>query len=76
MNAVTLVFGLTLIGAGFVTLVRRLHDRSVQESILVLKNPLGHESSAIAAFAGVFAPIVSAIAGGVAVVALGLLTGY
>jgi uncharacterized membrane protein HdeD (DUF308 family) len=74
MNVVTLVFGLTLIGAGFVTLVRRLHDRSMQESILVLKNPLGHAASAITGFTAVLAPIVSAIAGGLAFVAVGLLS--
>jgi len=74
MNVVTLVFGLTLIGAGFVTLVRRLHDRSVQESILVLKNPVGDAPSAVAAFAGLLAPIVSAIASGLAFVVVSILT--
>ena len=73
MNIVTLVFGLTLIGAGVVTLVRRLHDRSVQETILVLKNPIGDTPSAVSAFVGLLVPIVSSIAGGLAFVAIAAL---
>jgi hypothetical protein len=68
-------FGLVLIAAGFVTLIRRLHDRSMQESILVLNNPIQSASSAVTAFAAVLAPIVSAFAGGIAFVAIGLMAG-
>jgi len=73
MNIVTLVFGLTLIGAGVVTLVRRVHDRSVQETILVLKNPVRDAPSGVSAFVGLLVPIVSSIAGGLAFVAISAL---
>ena len=72
MNFVALAVGILLVGAGFVTLIRRLHDRSVQESLVVLN--AGRElAPAISAFAGLLAPIVTAIAGGVAFAALGLI---
>jgi hypothetical protein len=60
--------GLLFIGAGFVTLVWRLHDRSIHEAIAVLRNSSHNVGSSISAFVGVLAPTVTAIAIGVAFV--------
>ena len=75
MNSVTLVFGVMLIGAGFVMLIRRLHDRSVHESLAVLRNARRDPAPAIAAFVGLVVPIVTSIASGIAFVAVGLMGG-
>ena len=71
MNVVTLVFGLILILGGFVTLVRKVHDRSIQETLALAH---GDTASAVSAFAGVVAPIVSSIAGGIAFLAIAVLS--
>jgi len=76
MNFVTLVLGLLLVGAGFVTLVHKLHDRSMHESLAMLRSAHGDTARAVASFAGLLAPIVTSIAGGLAFLAIGLLTRY
>lgn len=64
MNVLTLVFGVLLILGGFVTLVRKVHDRSFQETVALLK--YGHDKPpAISAFVALIVPIVSAISGGI-----------
>jgi hypothetical protein len=73
MNPVTLVLGFVLILSGFVIFARRLHDRSMHESIAWLKAPGGDTGRAVSAFAGLVVPILASITAGVAVVAVGLL---
>jgi hypothetical protein len=73
MSLVTLVFGILLVGTGFVTLIRKLHDRSFHEALAVVRNAHGDTVRAIGSFAGMLAPIVSSIAGGIAFVALAVL---
>jgi len=73
MNFGIFAFGLVLILGGFVTLVRKVHDRSVQETIAQLTYAHGDTPAAISAFAVVLAPIVSSIAGGVAFLAVAAL---
>jgi hypothetical protein len=73
MSPVTLVFGFLLILSGFVVLARRLHDRSMHESIAWLKAPGGNTGRAVSAFAGLLAPILAAITAGIAFVAVGVL---
>jgi hypothetical protein len=73
MNFVTLAFGILLIGTGFVTLVRKLHDRSIQESLAQVQFAHGHTAPAISAFVSLFVPIVSAIAGGIAFLVVGVM---
>ena len=74
MNFVTLAFGLILILGGFVALVRKVHDRSVQETLVQLKYAHGDTAAAVSAFAGVLVPIVSSIAGGLAFLAVAVLS--
>lgn len=74
MNFVTLAFGLILILGGFVTLVRKVHDRSIQETLAQLKYAHGDTASAISAFVGVLVPIVSSIASGIAFLAVAVLS--
>ena len=76
MNFVTLVLGLLLVGAGFVTLVHKLHDRSMHESLAVVRNAHGETAQAVASFVGLLAPIMASIAGGIAFLAICLLTRY
>jgi hypothetical protein len=73
MNVVILVFGVLLVSTGFVTLIRKLHDRTIHETLAELRNARGDAARAISAFAGLFVPIVSAIASGVAFLAVGAL---
>ena len=73
MNFVTLAFGILLIGTGFVTLVRKLHDRTIHESLAQVQFAHGDTAPAVSAFVGVLVPIVSAIASGVAFVVVGVL---
>jgi hypothetical protein len=73
MDLVTLVLGILLVGAGFVTLIRKLHDRSVHEALAVVRNAHGDTVQAIASFASMMVPIVSSIAGGIAFVVLAVL---
>jgi len=70
MNFVVLAFGILLIGTGIVTLIHKLHDRSMQESLLVLRNAHGDTGRAVAGFVGVLVPIVSSIASGLAILAV------
>jgi hypothetical protein len=74
MNLVTFVFGILLVGVGFVTLIRKLHDRSVHESLAVVRNAHGETARAVASFASLMVPIVSSIAGGIAFMALAVLS--
>ena len=72
MNVLTLFFGVSLILFGFVTMVRKVHDRSFQENAAMLK--YGRDKApAISAFVALIAPIVSAISAGIAFVVLGVL---
>jgi hypothetical protein len=72
MNPVMFVLGLLLIGVGFVTLIRRLHDRSLQETAVVLRG--SHQvGSGIRTFAGLLVPIVASIAVGLAFVAVAVV---
>lgn len=73
MSFIVLAFGILLIGAGFVTLIHKLHDRSMQESLLMLRTAHGDTGRAVAGFASVLAPIVSSIATGVAILAVAVL---
>jgi hypothetical protein len=68
-----LAVGVGLVATGFVTLIRRLHDRSVHEALAVLRHTQGDTRTAVTSFVGLLVPIVSSIAGGLAVVAVGLL---
>ena len=73
MNVVTVVFGILLVSIGFVTLIRKLHDRTLHETLAEVRHARGDVPRAISAFAGVLIPIVSAVASGVAFVALGAM---
>ena len=73
MNLLILAFGLLLIGGGFVTLVRKVHDRTFHETLAVLRNAHGQTASAISAFVGVLVPIVSSIASGIAILVVALM---
>ena len=70
MNFVVLAFGILLIGTGFVTLIHKLHDRSMQESLLVLRSAHGDTGRAVARLVGLLVPIVSSIASGLAILAV------
>ena len=70
MDFVVLTFGILLIGTGFVTLIHRLHDRSMHESLAVVRNAHGDTARAVAGFVGLLVPIVSSIATGLAIVAV------
>ena len=70
MDFVVLTFGILLIGTGFVTLIHKLHDRSMHESLAVVRNAHGDTARAIAGFVGLLVPIVSSIATGLAIVAV------
>jgi len=73
MELIVLTFGILLIGTGFVTLIHKLHDRSMQESLLMLRTAHGDTGRAVAGFASMLAPIVSSIATGLAMLAVGVL---
>ena len=68
MNFITFVVGLALIVAGFVALVRKVHDRSIQETVAQLRYAHGDVALAVSAFVGLLVPIVSSIATGLAFV--------
>jgi hypothetical protein len=70
MNFVVLAFGILLIGTGVVTLIHKLHDRSMQESLLVLRSAHGDTGRAVAGLVGLLVPIVSSIASGLAILAV------
>ena len=73
MNVVTLVLGILLVGTGFVTLIRKLHDRSFHDALAVVRNAHGDTVRAVGSFVTLTVPIVSSIAGGIAIAALGVL---
>jgi len=73
MELIVLTFGILLIGTGFVTLIHKLHDRSMQESLLMLRTAHGDTGRAVAGFATMLAPIVSSIATGLAMLAVAVL---
>ena len=70
MDLVVLTFGSLLIGTGFVTLIHKLHDRSMHESLAVVRNAHGDTARAVAGFVGLLVPIVSSIATGLAILAV------
>ena len=70
MSVMALAFGTLLIGIGVVTLVHRLHDRSMQESLVVLSSAHGNTGRAVAGFVSLLAPIVSSIATGLAILSV------
>jgi hypothetical protein len=74
MNAIILVFGVLLVATGFVTLVRKVHDRSLQESLALVRHARGGAAPAVAAFAGLLAPVVSSIAAGIVMLVIGVLS--
>jgi uncharacterized membrane protein YhaH (DUF805 family) len=73
MSPVTFVLGFLLILSGFVILARRLHDRSMHESIAWLKAPGGNTGRAVSAFVGLVVPILASITTGIVFVAVGVL---
>jgi hypothetical protein len=73
VNVATLVFGILLVGTGFVTLIHKLHDRSLHEALAVVRDAHGDTVQAVASFASMMVPIVSSIAGGIAFMALAVL---
>ena len=73
MNFVTLAFGILLIGTGFVTLVRKLHDRTIHETLAQVQFAHGDTAPAVSAFVSLLVPIVSAIAGGIAFAVVGVM---
>jgi hypothetical protein len=74
MNLVTLILGVLFVGTGFVVLIHKLHDRSVQEALAIVRHARGDTARAIASFASLTLPIVSTIAGGLALLALAVLS--
>jgi hypothetical protein len=70
MSFIVLAFGILLIGTGFVTLIHKLHDRSMQESLVVLRSAHGDTGRAVAGFVSLLVPIVSSIATGLAILAV------
>jgi hypothetical protein len=73
MNFVTLAFGILLVCTGFVALVRKLHDRSIHESLAQVQFAHGDTAPAVSAFVGLLVPIVSAIASGIAFLVVGVM---
>lgn len=73
MNFVILTFGILLIGTGFVTLIHKLHDHSMQESLVVLRSAHGDTGRAVAGFVSLLVPIVSSIASGLAILGVAAL---
>jgi uncharacterized membrane protein YphA (DoxX/SURF4 family) len=71
MNVLTLFFGVSLILFGFVTMVRKVHDRSFQENAVLVKHARD-KARAISAFVALIVPIVSAITVGIGFVVLGV----
>jgi hypothetical protein len=67
MNFVFLAFGILLIGTGFVTLIHKVHDRSMHESLALLRNAHGDTARAVGGFVSLLVPIVSSIVTGLAI---------
>jgi hypothetical protein len=74
MNIISLVLGILFVGAGFVVLIHKLHDRSVHEALALIREAHGDLVPAIGSFVGLAMPIVSPIAGGIALMALAVLS--
>jgi hypothetical protein len=74
MNVLTLFFGVSLILFGFVTMVRKVNDRSFQENAALLKDAR-YKAPVILAFVALLVPIVSAISSGIAFLTLGIVMG-
>ena len=74
MNLISLLLGLLLIGTGFVVLIHKLHDRSVHEALAAVRDTHGTLAGSCAQFVGLMVPVVSSIAGGLALLALAILT--
>jgi hypothetical protein len=74
MDLAIVVLGTLLVGAGFVALVHRLHDRSFHDAVAVVREAHGDAARAIGGLATLIAPIVSSIAGGIALLALAVLS--
>jgi hypothetical protein len=74
MTLVAFLFGILLVGAGFVRLVWKLHDRSMHESLALLTAARGNAGQAVAALVSLIVPVVSSIAAGLAFVTVGLLS--
>jgi hypothetical protein len=73
MSFMVLAFGILLIGTGFVTLIHKVHDRSMQESLVVLRNAHGDTGRALRGFVSLLVPIASSIATGLAILAFAAL---
>jgi hypothetical protein len=74
MNFITLTLGILLVGSGFVVLIHKLHDRSVHDALAVVRAAHGDTVRACAALVGLMVPIVSSIAGGLALLTLAVLS--
>jgi hypothetical protein len=73
MSFLVLAFGILLIGIGFVTLIHKLHDHSMQESLVVLRSAHGNTGPAVAGVVSLLVPIVSTIATGLAILSVAAL---
>ena len=65
MNILTLALGLLLTMVGFVTLVRRVHDRTLHNAFAEVR--FAHTDGAVTSFVAMLVPIVAQIASGIAV---------
>ena len=74
MNLITLVLGILLVATGFVVLIHKLHDRSVHEALAMVRDAHGNLVESCAQLVGVMVPVVSSIAGGLALMVLAALT--
>jgi hypothetical protein len=75
MNVVSFAVGVLLVGFGFVTLIHKLHDRTMHESLVVLRYARGGAARTVLPLVSTIAPIVTSIAGGIALLAAALLGG-
>jgi hypothetical protein len=73
MNLISLVFGIFLVATGFVVLIHKLHDRSVHEALAAVRDAHGDLVGSCAQFVGLMVPVVSSIAGGLALLAIAIL---
>jgi len=72
MNPVTFVLGVVMTGAAFVMFIRRLHDRSMHDAVAIMRATKRDRGQAVVGFASLLAPAVSALAVGLAFVAIGV----
>ena len=73
MSLVILVLGILFVGTGFVVLIHRLHERSVQDAWAVIREAHGDTVHTVASFGRLTLPIVSPIAGGIVLMAVAVL---